>query len=38
MLPGVDPELEKNTLQTKLQFDPEYYRFWNEEELKKTPD
>lgn len=38
MLRGVDPELEKFTLERPLQFNPEYYRFWNEEELKKTDE
>jgi hypothetical protein len=38
MLPGVDPELEKFTLERPLQFNPEYYRFWNEDELKKTDE
>lgn len=33
LLPGVDPVLEANTLKTKLQFNPDYYRFWNEFEL-----
>lgn len=38
LLRGVDPELEKFTLERPLQFNPEYYRFWNEEELKKTDE
>lgn len=38
MLSGVDPELERKTLETKLQFNPDYYRFWNDEELKKTDE
>jgi hypothetical protein len=38
MLCGVDPELEKKTLETQLQFDPEYYRIWSRKELEKTEE
>lgn len=38
MLSGVDPELEQQTLNTQLQFNPDYYRFWNETELNKTEE
>lgn len=38
MLFGVNPELEKTTLAQPLQFNPDYYRFWNETELNKTED
>lgn len=36
VLKGTDPELEKRHLKTDLQFNPELYRYWSEEEIKKA--
>jgi hypothetical protein len=36
VLKGTDPELEEKHLKTNLQFNPELYRYWSEEEIKKA--
>lgn len=35
LLPHVDPELLASTLKTKLKFDSNYYRVWNESVIKE---
>lgn len=35
LLPNVDPDLLSKTLKTKLKFDSNYYRVWNEAVIKE---
>lgn len=38
LLPGVDPTLQQNTLNTELKFNPNYYRIYTAKEIEEAEE